>query len=88
MRFKPANTYTQTCFNAYGFKPYDAVEECTMHEAGFVQYDLTVLQHRDGHYLAAHGQCIAPDTFSSAAAARAWLRDWYASNRAPVAARA
>ncbi len=85
MQFTPATSYTRECFNRYGLKPFDAVEECTMQEPGFVLYDLTVLRHVDGRYLAAHGATVRPDTFDTPAAARRWLRDWYAANRQPAA---
>jgi hypothetical protein len=86
MQFKPATDYTRECFNRYGFKPFDAVEECTMHEPGFVLYDLTVLKHHSGWFLAAHGATLCATPFQSRAAARRWLTDWYAANRQPVAA--
>jgi len=79
--FVKADDYTVEVFNKYGMKPYDAVYMQTKGGRGEPTYDLTVLKHENGKYLAAHGSVIVKQQFDRANDAAAYLEEWYINNR-------
>jgi len=79
--FVKADDYTIEVFNKYGMKPYDAVYMQTKGGRGEPTYDLTVLKHENGKYLAAHGSVIVKQQFDRASDAAAYLEEWYINNR-------
>ncbi len=79
--FVKADDYTVEVFNKYGMKPYDAVYMQTKGGRGEPTYDLTVLKHENGKYLAAHGSVIVKQQFDRASDAAAYLEEWYINNR-------
>ena len=79
--FVKADDYTIEVFNKYGMKPYDAVYMQTKGGRGEPTYDLTVLKHENGKYLAAHGSVIVKQQFDRASDAAAYLKEWYINNR-------
>jgi hypothetical protein len=85
--FVLADDYTIEVFNPRGIKPYDAVFMTTVGGAGEPKYDLTILKSATGGFLAATGSKVYADEFPTAAAAAAWLMDWYETNRRPAARR-
>jgi hypothetical protein len=84
--FVLADEYTVEVFNPRGLKPYDAVFIKTVGGAGEPKYDLTILKSSSG-FMAATGSKVYADEFPTAAAAAAWLMDWYKANKRPVARR-
>ena len=84
--FVLADEYTVEVFNPRGLKPYDAVFMKTVGGAGEPKYDLTILKSSSG-FMAATGSKVYPDEFPTAAAAAAWLMDWYKANKRPAARR-
>ena len=85
--FVKADDYTIEVFNKYGMKPYDAVYMQTKGGRGEPIYDLTILKHENGKYLAAHGSVIVKQEFDRAGDAAAYLEEWYINNRRPAAKR-
>ena len=85
--FVKADDYTIEVFNKYGMKPYDAVYMQTKGGRGEPIYDLTILKHENGKYLAAHGSVIVKQEFDRAGDAAAYLEEWYINNREPAARR-
>ncbi|NDD14600.1 MAG: hypothetical protein EB072_18635 [Betaproteobacteria bacterium] len=79
--FVKADDYTVEVFNKYGMKPYDAVYMQTKGGRGEPIYDLTVLKHENGKYLAAHGSVIVKQQFDRASDAADYLEEWYINNR-------
>ena len=79
--FVKADDYTVEVFNKYGMKPYDAVYMQTKGGRGEPTYDLTVLKHENGKYLAAHGSVIVKQQFDRASDAADYLEEWYINNR-------
>lgn len=64
--------------NQWGYKPYHTVFEKTMGGKGGVpRYDLSVLLHDDGHYLAAHGGIVMKEKYSTALKAADAALAWY-----------
>ncbi|NBR62615.1 MAG: hypothetical protein EBT86_13540, partial [Actinobacteria bacterium] len=85
--FVKADDYTVEVFNKYGMKPYDAIYMQTKGGRGEPIYDLTILKHENGRYLAAHGSVIVKQEFERASDAAAFLEQWYINNRRPAALR-
>ena len=85
--FVKADDYTIEVFNKYGMKPYDAIYMQTKGGRGEPIYDLTILKHENGKYLAAHGSVIVKQEFDRAGDAAAYLEEWYINNREPAARR-
>ena len=85
--FVKADDYTIEVFNKYGMKPYDAVYMQTKGGRGEPIYDLTILKHENGKYLAAHGSVIVKQEFDRVSDAAAYLEEWYINNRRPAARR-
>lgn len=85
--FVKADDDTIEVFNKYGMKPYDAVYMQTKGGRGEPTYDLTILKHENGKYLAAHGSVIVKEEFDRASDAAAYLEEWYLNNRRPAARR-
>lgn len=85
--FVKADDYTVDVFNKYGMKPYNAVYMQTKGGRGEPTYDLTILKHDSGKYLAAHGSVLVKQEFDRASDAAAYLEKWYAANREPAARR-
>jgi len=84
-KFKKADAQTKTDFNKYNMKPYDAVYTVTMGDKGEPKYDLTILKHENGKFLAAHGSVVVKQEFSKAEDAAKWLMNWYEENKRPAA---
>lgn len=84
-KFKKADAQTITAFNKYNMKPYDAVYTVTMGDKGEPKYDLTILKHENGKFLAAHGAVVVKQEFSKAEDAAKWLMNWYEENKRPAA---
>lgn len=84
-KFKKADAQTKTDFNKYNMKPYDAVYTVTMGAKGEPKYDLTILKHENGKFLAAHGSVVVKQEFAKAEDAAKWLMNWYEENKRPAA---
>ena len=84
-KFKKADAQTKTDFNKYNMKPYDAVYTVTMGAKDEPKYDLTILKHENGKFLAAHGSVVVKQEFSKAEDAAKWLMNWYEENKRPAA---
>ena len=84
-KFKKADAQTKMDFNKYNMKPYDAVYTVTMGAKDEPKYDLTILKHENGKFLAAHGSVVVKQEFAKAEDAAKWLMNWYEENKRPAA---
>jgi hypothetical protein len=66
--------------NQRGDKPYKTVFEKNMGGRGKPVYELSVLLHDKGYYLAAHGGVIMPDIHKTALKAADAALKWYYLN--------
>jgi len=94
MKFIKADDFTALIFNPRGVRPYDAILTTrTDTSEGYAPYDLTILDGEPSsvhgmHYRAASGSWVHPLVFKSIDDAKAYIVDWYMTNRQKIAAHA